>query len=156
MSRFSDGTVGRALPKSVTKCRRRKKNQKSKNCIKMLLLGCCCCCCCWCGLCCCWCSSFWCDILVRRMPYFISIAKSVMLQRFMCAVSTDDDAAAAFWAMFRCRLLSVCVCLCVCSRPKCCHVWWRRENCTHTHTNAERDRYLYINKNALSTNSNAR
>jgi len=29
----------------------------------------------------------WCDILVRRMPYFISIAKSVMLQRFMGAVT---------------------------------------------------------------------
>jgi len=82
MSRFSNGTVGRIGPKSVAKCQN-KKVLLLLLLMPMLLLGCCC-------------GNFWCDILVLRMPYFISIAKSVMLQRFMCAVTTDDDAAAAF------------------------------------------------------------
>jgi len=86
MSRFSNGTVGRIGLKSVAKCQNKKVLLPQPLLLllmPMLLLGCCC-------------GNFWCDILVLRMPYFISIAKSVMLQRFMCAVTTDDDAAAAF------------------------------------------------------------
>jgi len=58
----------------------------------------------------------WCDILVRRMPYFISIAKSVMLQRFMGAVTMPSLSFALYLSLSLAHAQKFGHVLCLCHR----------------------------------------